>query len=62
MKGIGTMTKHYLFEDLETGEEFIVGACDLDEAKEIASDNFERPKFQYQMSEFEAESSGLDEY
>lgn len=56
------MTKHYLFEDLETGEEFIVGACDLNEAKEIASDNFERPKFQYRMSEFEAESSGLDEY
>ena len=56
------MTKHYLFEDLETGEEFIVGACDLDEAKEIAADNFERPKFQYRMSEFEAEISGLDEY
>lgn len=56
------MTKHYLFEDLETGEEFIVGACDLDEAKEIASDNFERPKFKYRMSEFEAEVSGLDEY
>ena len=62
MKGIDTLTKHYLFEDLETGEEFIVGACDLDEAKEIASDNFERPKFQYRMSEFEAEVSGLDEY
>lgn len=56
------MTKHYLFEDLETGEEFIVGACDLDEAKAIATDNFERPEFQYRMSEFEAETSGLDEY
>ena len=54
--------KHYLFEDLETGEEFIVGAYDLNEAKEIAADNFEKPKFQYQMSEFEAEASGLDEY
>ena len=54
--------KHYLFEDLETGEEFIVGAYDLDEAKEIAADNFERSKFQYKMTEFEAEISGLDEY
>ena len=54
--------KHYLFEDLETGEEFIVGACDLNEAKEIAIHNFEKPKFQYQMSDFEAEASGLDEY
>lgn len=56
------MTKHYLFEDLETGEEFIVGACDLDEAKEIAKEYFEDPKYCYRMSEFEAEASGLDEY
>ena len=54
--------KHYLFEDLESGEEFIVGAYDLNEAKEIATDNFKKPKFQYRMSEFEAEASGLDEY
>ena len=54
--------KHYLFLDSESGEEFIVGAYDLYEAEEIAADNFERPKFQYQMSEFEAEASGLDEY
>lgn len=54
--------KHYLFEDLESGEEFIVSACDLVKAKEIAADNFDRPKFQYRMSEFEAEVSGLDEY
>ena len=52
--------KHYLFEDLETGEEFIVGACDLDEAKEIAVDNFEKPKFQYQMSEFEAQKANVE--
>lgn len=56
------MTKHYLFEDLETGEEFIVGACDLDEAKAIAAENFAEPKCCYRMSEFEAETSGLDEY
>ena len=54
--------KHYLFGDMESREEFIVGACDLEEAKGIAADNFERPKFQYRMSEFEAETSGLDEY
>lgn len=56
------MTKHYLFEDLDTGEEFIVGACDLDKAKEIAAENFTEPKYCYRMSEFEAEASGLDEY
>ena len=54
--------KHYLFEDMESREEFIVCACDLEEAKGIAADNFERPKFQYRMSELEAETSGLDEY
>ena len=54
--------KHYLFEDCATGEEFIVGAWDLDEAKAIAKENFEDPKFCYRMSEFEAEASGLDEY
>lgn len=54
--------KHYLFEDRESGEEFIVGAMDLDEAKATAKENFEDPKFCYRMSEFEAEASGLDEY
>ncbi len=54
--------KHYLFEDLATGEEFIVGACNLDEAKAIATEYFDEPKFCYRMTEFEAEASGLDEY
>lgn len=54
--------KHYLFEDIESGEEFIVGALDLEEAKEIAAKNFANPKYCYRMSEFEAEISGLDEY
>jgi hypothetical protein len=54
--------KHYLFVDDESGEEFIVGACDLDEAMTIARENFDEPKYQYQMTEFEAECSGLDEY
>lgn len=55
--------RHFLFEDLESGEEFIVGACDLSEARDIAIDNFgEEVRFCYEMTEFEAESSGLDEY
>lgn len=54
--------KHYLFEDLITGEEFIVGSYTLDEASVIAAEYFEKPKFRYCMSEFEAEASGLDEF
>lgn len=55
--------KHYLFVDLVSGEEFIVGAYSLDEAEDIARDNFgEKVDYQYQMSEYEAEASGLDEY
>lgn len=56
------MTKHFLFYDNGSGEEFIVGACDLAEAEQIAHEYFDEPKYQYQMTEFEAESSGLDEY
>ena len=55
--------KHYLFEDLESGEEFIVGAATIGEAMTIAIDNFgPEVKYLYQMTEFEAEASGLDEY
>lgn len=55
--------KHYLFEHLESGEEFIVGANSLAEARQIAKDNFGSDvKYWYQMSEYEAEASGLDEY
>lgn len=61
-KGIDIMTKHYLFEDLESGEEFIVGANDLDEAKSIAKEYFTEPKYYYRMTDYEAECSGLDEY
>ena len=53
---------HYLFQDEASGEEFIVGACDLDEAMTIARENFDEPSYQCQMTEFEAECSGLDEY
>lgn len=54
--------KHYLFEDLESGEEFIVGAKTVSEAMDIAKANFAEPLYHYEISEFEAEASGLDEY
>ena len=55
--------KHYLFEDTETGEEFIVGADNLREAREIAVENFgENVEYQHRMTDYEAEASGLDEY
>lgn len=54
--------KHYLFEDLESGEEFIVGAHSIYEARTIAKEYFPEPSYCYLMSEYEAEASGLDEY
>ena len=56
------MTKHYLFEDSATGEEFIVGANCVTDASVIASEYFEEPHFVCRLTEFEAEASGLDEY
>lgn len=57
-----TNIKHYFFYDEETGEEFIVGAENLAQAKDIAETYFGEPVFQYEMTEVEAEMSGLDEY
>ena len=54
--------KHYLFEDLESGEEFIVGADCVTDASITASEYFEEPHFVCRLTEFEAEASGLDEY
>lgn len=54
--------KHYLFEDHATGEEFIVGANSERDAMITANEYFEDPEYLFEMSEFEAESSGLDEY
>jgi hypothetical protein len=66
------MIRHYYFTELETGEEFIVGAEDLTKAYVIA---FEvgadigscynvKPyvMYEYEMTEWEADVSGLDEY
>ena len=54
--------KHYLFEDLETCEGFIVGADCVTDASVIASEHFKEPHFVCRLTEFEAEASGLDEY
>lgn len=55
--------KHYLFENLETGEEFIVGETKLDYAIDVAIDNFgDQVRFICTLTEDEAEASGLDEY
>ena len=56
------MTKHYLFKDSATAEEFIVGADSVTDASVIASGYFEEPHFVCRLTEFEAEASGLDEY
>ena len=54
--------RHYLFEDYDTGEEFIVGADCVTDASVIANEYFEEPHFVCQLTEMEAEASGLDEY
>lgn len=64
--------KHYYFIEEESGEEFLVGADSLTEAREIAreivyqiSQEYEiipNLSYEYEMTEEEAEASGLDEY
>ena len=54
--------RHFLFYDFATGEEFIVGAYMLTVAEIVASGYFADPAYQYEMTEHEAEMSGLDEY
>lgn len=59
--------KHYLYKctdyDSECeGEEFLVGANDRKEARQIAIDNFKCARFICEMTDYEAEASGLDEY
>ena len=54
--------RHFLFTDYATGEDFIVGANDLEEAYEMAKDYFIEPRYQCELTEGEAEASGLDEY
>lgn len=64
--------KHFYFSEESTGEEFLVGADTLEEAtiqaEQIAADIARQYDeelellYWYEMSEEEAESSGLDEY
>ena len=54
--------RHFLFEDYDTGEEFIVGADNLGEAIEEAKTYFADPSYICELTEDEAEASGLDEY
>ena len=54
--------RHFLYRDFATGEQFIVGAYTFAVAEIIANDNFAAPVYQDEMTEFEAEMSGLDEY
>lgn len=64
--------KHFYFVENESGEEFIVGANNLQEAKIIAEGvahdieveygiNYDL-SFEYEMTDEEAENSGLGEY
>lgn len=58
--------KHFLFQDTVSGEEFIVGARNLSAARQLSfqvsdAQNW-RPRFICELSELEAEMSGLDEY
>jgi hypothetical protein len=52
----------YLFEDLETGEEFLVQAESKKHAMAIAQENFESPRCYGKVSTYYAESCGLDTY
>lgn len=65
--------RHYLFEEMISGEEFIVGADNMGEAGFIAegiaqdigeeySDGAWNLRFLDELTEEEAEASGLDEY
>lgn len=53
---------HYLFHDMETGEFFFVAADSVSEAREIALENFERPKLCNIMSADESEWYSYDVY
>ena len=64
--------RHFYFIETNTGEEFIVGAHNFAEAEMYAADiadaiaaNYGEESalsYEYEMTDDEAESSGLDEY
>ena len=64
--------RHFYFVEENSGEEFIVGADSLEEAWDIAHEIGNRCaenygmradlSYEYEMTDQEAEDSGLDEY
>ena len=54
--------RHFVFEDYDSGEEFIVCAHNKAEAIEEAKMYFADPSYICEFTEAEAEASGLDEY
>ena len=54
--------RHFVFEDYDTGEEFIVGAYSFEDALADANLYFADPSYICEYTEEEAEASGLDEY
>ena len=54
--------RHFLFFDDETGEQFIVGENTQTAAAETARESFDNPIYLDELSDFEAEACGLDEY
>lgn len=61
--------RHFLFEIIDEdseycGEEFLVGAKDYHSAREIVNEYFPdiKVRFWHEVSDYEAEMSGLDEY
>lgn len=54
--------KHYLFKDEATGEEFIVGEDCIEMAYFEAKLYFDEPHYICELSDVEAEMSGLDEF
>ena len=54
--------RHYLFVDVHSGENFIVGEYDLRAAISEAQRYFDDPQFIEELIEEEAENSGLDEF
>lgn len=54
--------RHFVFEDYDSGEEFIVSADTKAEAFDIAREIFADPSYICEFTEEEAENSGLDEY
>lgn len=54
--------KHYLFTDRATCEDFIVDENSLDNAYEIARENFAEPRYLCELNDFQAETKGVDIY